>query len=81
MPDYLMGEFNGGCTAADGRRERPLLAAILQEANEDAHQLQADRLHARTNFRSLWLQRNIAPAWSAGPWQLVGCMRGLGGTV
>ena len=34
MPDYLMGEFNGGCTAADGCREQPLLAAILQEANE-----------------------------------------------
>ena len=33
MPDYLMGEFNGGCTTADGCRERPLLAAILQEAN------------------------------------------------
>ena len=33
MPDYLMDEFNGGCTAADGCRERPLLAAILQEAN------------------------------------------------
>ena len=34
MPDYLMGEFNGGCTAADGCRERLLLAAILQEAND-----------------------------------------------
>ena len=33
MPDYLMGEFNGGCTTADGCREQPLLAAILQEAN------------------------------------------------
>ena len=26
--------FNGGCTAADGCRERLLLAAILQEAND-----------------------------------------------
>ena len=33
MPDYLMGQFNGGCPAADGCGERPLLAAILQEAN------------------------------------------------
>ena len=37
MPDYLMGEFNGGCTTADGRREEPLLAAILQEANGRRH--------------------------------------------
>jgi hypothetical protein len=29
--DYLMGEFSGGCTAADGCREQPLLAVILQE--------------------------------------------------
>ena len=36
MPDYLMGEFNGGCTTADGCREQPLLAAILQEANARA---------------------------------------------
>jgi len=28
-----MGEFNGGCTAADGCREQPLLAVILQEGN------------------------------------------------
>jgi hypothetical protein len=33
MPDTLRGEFNGGCTTANGRREKPLLAAILQEAN------------------------------------------------
>ena len=26
-----MGEFSGGCTAADGCREQPLLAVILQE--------------------------------------------------
>jgi hypothetical protein len=32
--DYLMGEFNGGCTAADGCREQSLLAVILQEINE-----------------------------------------------
>lgn len=31
--DYLMGEFNGGCTAADGCREQPLIAVILQEGN------------------------------------------------
>jgi hypothetical protein len=31
--DYLMGEFNGGCTAAEGCREEPLLAVILQEGN------------------------------------------------
>ena len=33
MPDYLMREFNGGCTTADGCRLQPLLAAILAEAN------------------------------------------------
>jgi hypothetical protein len=33
MPDSLMGEFNGDCTAADGCREQPLLAVILQEGN------------------------------------------------
>ena len=31
MPDYLMGEFNGGCTIARWLREQPLLAVILQE--------------------------------------------------
>jgi hypothetical protein len=31
--DYLMGEFNGGCSAADGCWEQPLLAVILQEGN------------------------------------------------
>jgi len=30
---YLMGEFNGGCTPADGCREQQLLAVILQEGN------------------------------------------------
>jgi len=32
--NYLMGEFNGGCTAADGCREQPPLAVILQEGND-----------------------------------------------
>jgi hypothetical protein len=32
----LMGQFNGGCTAADGCREHPLSAAILQEGNVSA---------------------------------------------
>jgi len=34
--DYLLGEFNGGCTTADGRREQSLMAAVLQEANAPA---------------------------------------------
>jgi len=33
MPDSLMCEFNGGY-AADGCREQPLLAVILQEGND-----------------------------------------------
>ena len=32
MPDSLMCEFNGGY-AADGCREQPLIAVILQEGN------------------------------------------------
>lgn len=36
MPNYLIGEFNGGCTASDGCREQPLLAATLQEAKGSA---------------------------------------------
>ncbi len=39
MPDTLRGEFNSGCTTADGRREQPLLAVILQEANAQAQLL------------------------------------------
>ena len=53
MPDYLMDEFNGGCTTADGRWEQPLLAAVLQEAN--ARPLQADvrpRLNHLNQFAS-----------------------------
>ena len=35
--DDLMGEFNGGRTAADGCREQQLLVVILQEANAPLH--------------------------------------------
>ena len=30
----LMGELNGGCTAADGGREQPLFAVVLQERDD-----------------------------------------------
>ena len=32
--NYLVGEFNGSCTTADGCRDQPPLAAILQEGND-----------------------------------------------
>ncbi len=34
--DYLMGEFHGGRTTADGCREWPFLAAIVQELKPQA---------------------------------------------
>jgi len=43
-----MGEFNGGCAAADGLSRQPLLAAVLQEANAraSAAPVLEPRLHA-----------------------------------
>ena len=38
-----MGEFNGGCTAADGCREQPLVAVILQEGNARHNRLAMER--------------------------------------
>jgi len=31
LPDYLIGEFHGRFRAADGRREQPLSAGILEK--------------------------------------------------
>ena len=46
MPDYLMGEFNGGCTTADGCREQPLLAASAAAACQAARRYSPMSEHA-----------------------------------
>jgi hypothetical protein len=53
--DYLMGKFNGGRTAADGCRDQPLLAVILQEGNDPGVQAWPGfgrRLQPRVSQRS-----------------------------
>ena len=57
----MLGEFNGGCTAADGFREQPLLAAILQEANV------ANEPRAISNHRRVGSIRGLgSPSYQSG---------------
>ena len=55
MRDYLMGQFNGGCTARRWLWEQPLLAAILQEANDQV------KLRGRLGGRHTAKRPNAGP--------------------